>query len=234
VELTQATRSAANSRQETVQADRRSRAARQPQRLSLRNRYSVFVGFMKLLLPAMAAALILLVVAWPQFTIEDGRFRLSVSKLAPDQADNLTMLNARFDGMDERDQPYTITADMATQSEGDKDLIELELPKADVTLEDGAWLALTARSGEYRRQSRLLDLSGSVSLFHDKGFELRTEAARVDLGNGVAEGAQPVQGQGSAGFIEAEGFRVLNRGARILFTGKSHLIVMPEARESAR
>jgi lipopolysaccharide export system protein LptC len=202
--------------------------------MSMRNRYSIFVGFMKVLLPALAAALILLVVAWPQFTIDDGGFRLSVSKLAPDQADSLTMLNARFDGLDENDRPYTLTADMATQSDSDKDLVELELPKADITLEDGTWLALTARSGQYRQKSRILDLAGSVSLFHDQGFELRTEAARVDFAKGVAEGAQPVQGQGSAGFIEAEGFRVLDRGARIIFTGKAHMIVNPETWEAAR
>ncbi len=234
MELTQAAHPATSPRHGTAEASRWPRAPRQPQRLSLHNRYSVFVGFMKVLLPAMAAALILLVAAWPQFTIDDGQFRLSISELAPDQADSLTMLNARFDGMDESDRPYTITADMATQSDSDKDLIELELPKADVTLEDGTWLALTAKSGEYRRQSRLLELSGSVSLFHDGGFELRTEAARIDLGDGVAEGAQQVEGQGGAGFIEAEGFRVLNRGARILFTGRTHLIIMPDALEGTR
>ena len=144
------------------------------------------------------------------------------------------MLNARFDGLDEKNRPYTVTADMATQSDSDEDLIELELPKADITLEDGAWLALTARSGKYRQKSQILDLIGSVSLFHDQGFELRTEAARVDLARGVAEGNQPVQGQGSTGFIEAQGFRVLDRGARIIFTGKARLIVNPETRPETR
>ncbi len=232
--MTQATQTATNAPRGAAPAGPRSRAARPPPRMSVRNRYSIFVGFMKFLLPAMAAALVLLVVAWPQLTIEDNRFRLSVSSLAPDQADSLTMLNARFDGIDEKNRPYTITSDMATQSDSDKDLIELELPKADILLEDGTWLALNARSGQYRRQNSMLDLSGSVNLFHDKGFEIRTEAARVDLAKGVAEGVQPVEGQGSVGIIRSEGFRVLDRGARILFTGKSHMIIMPAAQEAFR
>ncbi len=232
--MAQATRAARNPHRGTAPAGRRPRATGQAPRMFMRNRYSIFVGFMKVLLPALAAALMLLVVAWPQFTIDDSGFRLSVSKLAPDQADSLTMLNARFDGLDEEERPYTLTADMATQSDSDKDLVELELPKADITLEDGTWLALTARSGEYRQQSRILDLTGSVSLFHDQGFELRTEAARVDLVKGRAVGALPVQGQGGAGLIQAEGFRVLDRGARIIFTGKAHMIVNPEAREAAQ
>ncbi len=208
--------------------------ARRAPRLSLRDRYSIFVGTMKVLLPAMAAALILLIVAWPQFTGERDKFRIGAAKLGLDQIDNLSMLNARFDGVDEKSQPYSLTADVATQSRQDENVIELELPKADLTLTDGAWLALTARTGEYHREARLLDLAGAVSLFHDQGFELQTSAARVDLGEATAEGQEPVKGHGTSGSITAEGFRVLDRGQRIIFTGRSHLTLMPEAQESIR
>lgn len=216
------------------QTGRQARSPQQPPRLSIRNRYSIFVGLMKVLLPAMAAALVLLVVVWPQIMLDDDRFRLSVTELTVDQAENLTMLNARFDGIDENNQPYRVTSDMATQSTQDKDLIELELPKADITLEGGDWLAVTARSGEYRREAQLLDLIGSVNLFHDKGFELRTESAQINLEAGTAEGHDPVKGQGTAGTIDSEGFRVEDRGARIFFTGKSHLTILPEANEVLR
>ncbi len=216
------------------QSDQRSGAGRQPPRLSLSSRYSFFVSVMKVLLPATAAALMLLVVAWPQFTIEEEGFRLSISKMAPGQAESLTMLNARFEGLDDNDQPYTVTADIATQSESDQDLGTLELPKADLTLENGAWLALTARSGKYHKEAQVLDLIGSVNLFHDMGFELRTESARIRLNEGTAEGAQPVEGHGSVGTIQAEGFRVLDRGARIFFLGRSHLVIEREAQEAVR
>ena len=207
---------------------------RQPPRLSMSDRYSLFVGFMKVLLPATAAALILLVLAWPQFSIEEESFRLSISKLAPGQAESLTMLNARFEGLDENDRPYTVTADIATQSEIDKDLVTLERPKADITMADGTWLALTAKSGEYHKEAQVLDLTGAVNLFHDKGFELNTESARVYLDEGIAEGALPVQGQGRIGTVQAEGFRVLDRGARIFFLGRSHMVIQREAQEAVR
>ena len=203
-----------------------------PPKLSLRDRYSMFVGLMKVVLPAMAAALILLVVAWPHITGGRDKFRLGVANLGMEQLDNLSMLNARFDGVDEKNQPYSITADMATQSRRSENLIELELPKADITLTDGTWLALTARAGEYDRGARLLDLYGAVSLFHDQGFELQTSKARLDLEAGTASGDQPVQGFGTAGAIEAEGFEILERGATIIFTGRSHLTLMPGAREA--
>jgi len=204
----------------------------QPPRLSGHNRYSHFVGLMKVLLPAVAAALILLVFAWPQFSFKDSRFRLGMARLSLDQADSLTMLNARYDGVDERSQPFSVTANMATQSRPDDDLVHLELPKADMTLEDGAWLALTARTGAYQRTTETLDLAGSVSLFHDKGVEMRTESARIDLRAGTAEGQEPVEGQGVFGTIDAEGFRVLDRGQTIIFTGKSRLVLLSGAQEA--
>ncbi len=207
---------------------------RAPPRLSLRDRYSMFVGTMKMLLPAMAAALILLIVAWPQLTGEKEKFRLGAAKLGPDHLENLSMLNARFDGIDEKDRPYSLTADVATQSRDSENLIELELPKADVSMADGTWLALTARAGEFDREARLLYLFGDVSLFHDEGFEMQTSAARIDLANSTAEGDEPVEGQGAAGSIQAEGFRVLDRGQRILFTGRSHLTLLPAGKESLR
>jgi lipopolysaccharide export system protein LptC len=203
-----------------------------PPRLSLRDRYSMFVGTMKMLLPALAAALILLIVAWPQFTGEEKKFRLGVAKLGTDQLENLSMLNARFDGVDKKNQPFTLTADVATQSRESENLIELELPKADMTMADGTWLALTARAGEFDREARLLRLSGAVSLFHDEGFEMQTSEARIDLANSIAEGDQPIEGQGATGTIQAEGFRILDRGQRIIFTGRSYLTLLPEGREA--
>ncbi|RMG09388.1 MAG: LPS export ABC transporter periplasmic protein LptC [Planctomycetota bacterium] len=209
-------------------------APRQPPRLSLRNRYSLFVTTMKVILPATAAALILLVVAWPHLTAQREGFRIDVADLGLEQAKTLSMVNARFDGIDERNRPYTITADVATQSSSNENLITLEAPKADITLEDGAWLALSAREGRYDRGRNRLELSGEVSLFHDKGFEIRTESARIDLARGTAEGSEPVTGHGAAGSLVGKGFRILDRGRRIIVLGKSRLILLPGAQEAVR
>jgi lipopolysaccharide export system protein LptC len=200
-----------------------------PPRLSGRNSYSIFVGFMKVLLPALSVALILLVVIWPQLTQDDGRFRIRVSDISLEQADSLSMLNARFEGVDEHDQPFLVTADEATQTAEDDDLVHLELPKGDITLKDGTWLAMTAHEGLYRRDAQMLELNGGVTLFHDQGFELRSETARVDLDAGTAWGSARVEGQGPFGTLVSEGFRVLDRGDRVIFTGRSRAVLHPGA-----
>lgn len=204
----------------------------QPPRLSGRSHYSLFVGLMKYLLPALATGLLLLVVVWPQLRLDNSRFRVKVSDIALDRADSLTMLNARFEGVDSKNQPYTLTADQATQMGEDLSLVQLELLKGDIALADGAWLALDAREGRYDREAEVLDLKGDVTLVHDRGFEIRTETAKLDLKAGVAEGFDPVHGQGPAGTLDAEGFRVIERGDTIIFTGRSRMILQPETLES--
>lgn len=199
--------------------------SKQPPRLSGRNPYSLFVGFLKVLLPALAVALVLLVVAWPQLVPDERQFRIGVAEISLEQAESLSMLNARFDGLDSNNQPFTVTADLATQDSGDSPVVDLELPKADITMHDGTWLAVTANSGRYQREDGVVDLNGDVVLFHDQGFEFRTDTATVDLNASEARGSDPVHGQGPLGILDAEGFRLVDKGQRIFFTGKSRLII---------
>ena len=203
-----------------------------PPRLSGRNSYSLFVSSMKLLLPALAAGLVLLVVAWPQLMPDVTRSGLDFTKIARDQAKTLNMLNARYSGVDENNQPFNVAADLATQAPDNEDIVELQHPKADIRTTDGDLVALTARIGHYHREDETLDLTGKVHLVHDKGFDIVTETARVDLKDGSAAGDTAVSGQGPSGELQAEGFRLRERGQVIVFTGKSRLLIYPDAQES--
>lgn len=197
----------------------------QPPRFSGRSGYSLFVVFMKVLLPALATAMILLVIAWPQISPTEERFRIGVSSISLEEAENLSMLNPRFDGIDERNRPYSVTADIAVQESGSADVVDLELPKADMSMDDGSWVAVMAKSGRYHRKEETVDLVGDVVMFHDEGFEVKTDIAHVDLQAGVAEGDRPVEAQGPTGTLTSEGFRVEERGERIFFTGKSRMVM---------
>ena len=146
-----------------------------------RSAHSLFIGVMKTLLPSFAIGMVLLIFAWPQVNVEEDSFGLGVSELAADYADSLSMLNARFDGYDEQGRPFSVSADEASQPSSIRDIVDLSLPKGDILLNDGTWLALTAKNGQYDRQGKTLDLEGAVNLFHDQGFELRTATAAIDL-----------------------------------------------------
>ena len=191
--------------------------------------YSRFVTMMKVLLPVIALALIVLVVAWPYLKFNDTRFSIGFTTLRVGNVEDPAMINPRFQGADKDRQTFSITADIAKNLlNGDKS-IKLEMPKADISLEDGSWLVVTAKNGIYVRQNETLTLNEQVNLFHDSGYEFRTESAVIDLTKGTASGTVSVEGQGPFGNLKAEGFRLVDKGKTIYFTGKSKLTIYPGA-----
>jgi lipopolysaccharide export system protein LptC len=189
--------------------------------------YSRFVHAMKLLLPSVAATLVLLVVIWPQLDLRSAGTRFLNLGIGPEDAENLQMVNARFLGTDEASRPYTLTAEMATHASADATLISLTKPRGDITLQDGAWLAINAARGRFNRETQILELEGGVNLFHDKGYEIRSPRARIDLDARTVASTTPVEGQGPFGLLTGEGFRILDEGKTIFLTGKSSLIIYP-------
>jgi lipopolysaccharide export system protein LptC len=195
--------------------------------------YTRFVTMMKIILPLIAAVLVGLVVVWPQFRDVREGFRIEIARLTHSMGGQ-EVSNARFTGTDTRGRPYTVIADSAAQADGQADVIQLERPKADITMQGGNWIASSADVGRFRRSDQILDLVGGVALFHDQGFEMHSSSARLDLKGGTAEGDEKVDGHGPTGTISAEGFRVLDNGARVFFTGPARLVLRPEPQAHAR
>jgi lipopolysaccharide export system protein LptC len=194
--------------------------------------YSHFVSLLKFLLPAAALTLAGLLLLWPQINpvpVKIG-FKTGVSV---EDLENLRMLAPRMIGRDSKEQPYTVTAEQATQAAGSSDVTDLIRPKGDIQLDSGAWVALTANTGKYNKQSQMLHLEGNVNVFHDSGYELQTTTADVDLDKGNAQGDDPVVGQGPDSELQGEGFRLYNKGAQIIVTGKSRLVIHNMSRKKA-
>ncbi len=80
-----------------------------------------------------------------------------------------------------------------------------------------------AGSGHYDREGDRLDLAGGVNVFHDRGFEMSTDVARVDLETGIATSDTETHGQGPAGYLTASGFRLESDGDRVMLTGPAQL-----------
>ncbi|MSO96703.1 MAG: LPS export ABC transporter periplasmic protein LptC [Rhodospirillaceae bacterium] len=190
-------------------------------------RYSKFVGYMRIGLPAVAVILVLLVFVLPYFMGNDERFRVGTvtTPLTEAAVDALSMVNARYFGTDKKGQPYSLTAKgVKERGEGDK-RIELTAPQADITLTGGEWLSITAGSGLYDRDSETLDLTDNVSLFQDKGYEMHTSAANIRLKDSSASGRTAVQSQGPFGQLDAQGFDLFDKGERVLFLGPAKLVL---------
>lgn len=189
--------------------------------------YGRFVGVMRVLLPTVATGLIILVALWPQLSDRQRRLSITPTKIDAEAAKDLKLANGVYTGVDEKRRPFTLTAETINLTNEGLSQVEMTGPKADILMQNGSWIAVTAQSGDYDREAKLLKLRGNVNLFHDSGYEFHTDAAIVDLFVGDARGTDPVEGQGPFGNLKAEGFVIHNRGERVEFTGKSTLVLYP-------
>ena len=189
------------------------------------------VSAMKYILPGLAMALLVVVVAWSEFDNDNNRFQ-APEAVGPIGTSRPQVINARVVSVDSRLRPYQITADSSAlkKIEG-REFYFLEHPKADFVLEDGSWVVLTANDGEYEEKSKNLFLVGNVSVYHEKGHELKTLKAMINLDERSALGDESVIGKGPLGSLSSEGFRIYEGGSRVIFTGKSKMIVRSGSRD---
>jgi lipopolysaccharide export system protein LptC len=143
----------------------------------------------------------------------------------------VTVYDVKFDGKDNKGRPYSITADSMSHADGDDRHVSLRKPMADIVMASGAYVALTANDGMLDRDADIVTLNGDVTLFHDNGLSFQTPSATIHLKDKTAEGNDPVEGQNGDGELTSQGFRVLDDGDTIVFTGKAYMKIYPKNKE---
>ena len=187
--------------------------------------YSRFVRWMRLVLPLLAAGVIGLLVAWPR--VETTIEAIPKESVIPQeqQVGSNELLNPRFESRDKKDQPFTVTAARAIQSANDPKVVLLEKPVADITLNNGTWLAAEAQTGAYRQEEEKLMLEGHVRLFHDDGYELLTDKLQVNIKTQEAWSDRPVRVRGPAGTLDATGLTANGIEGKLIFNGPATLVL---------
>lgn len=199
-----------------------SRTRRPPSAGSLARR-RFMVAWTKRLLPLLGLALLGSIALWPDFEGSGVGQRVSFRIGGHAPLGGARMLDAHYSSIDERGEPYTVTATSAVQAGADR--VDLTDPKADITLQSGSWVMIEAPRGVYWQKTRELDLSGGVTLYRDDGTTLRTESAAVDLAQSAAAGGVPVSSEGPFGTLDATAFSLLDGGAVIQFSGPARLVL---------
>ena len=190
-----------------------------------RDRYSRRVALLRLLLPAIGVALLLLVAAWPRLRPLIESVGLGAPAIDLRAARELTMVDPRYNGLDRSNRPYTVTAAVARQIPDRTDLLALKTPKARMMMAHGDPVFVTGAEGIYQSQAQLLDLSGGVDLVRRDGTRFRTATAHLDFADNTADGDDRVVGHGPQGDITGQGFRIRDKGNTVIFTGRSTVLL---------
>jgi lipopolysaccharide export system protein LptC len=188
------------------------------------DRYSRLLSMAKIVLPGVGLGILAVALLW-QDIVPQAISRRVGSAIGLDALRRHEMSNPKFVGSDEKSRPYQVEAKSARLAHAKSDTVILEQPKASMTLDSGNWVAVTSRDGEFNQKTRIISLVGDVYVFHDANYTFRTERATVDTEKKRAWGDRPVVATGPKGTIESKGFRIEDKGATIIFTGKTKVVL---------
>ncbi len=197
--------------------------------------YSRFVAVMKVALPLGAAAVIVLLFSWSRLYDMPERLHIGAASFSvSESASGHRMINARYSGTDRNDNPYTLAAESIVQQSSDLDSVTLNRPEADFTTADGTWVAVAASRGAFARTARQVMLKGDVSLYHDWGYQFRTDEATIDFNQAIAWGDVAVSGKGPWADMEAAGFRISREESRLVFSGPARVVLYANPKDRQR
>lgn len=191
-------------------------------------RYTSFVKLSKIALLILLLVLFGAVILLPMLEQDRAGVRVAFSgvKESTTNIAHPVMKQPRYQGVDEKQQPYAVSAEEAVQQ--DADTVKLKNVLADMRFVDASWVMLGAGVGVMDITNKTIILSDKVSLNHNQGYELYVDKVMVDLNKGVMYSQNKVEGQSPAGFLQADGFYASRNDKSLLLKGHVKLIIQPK------
>ncbi|NCT40141.1 MAG: LPS export ABC transporter periplasmic protein LptC [Alphaproteobacteria bacterium] len=194
---------------------------------SLNSGYSRFIKRVQLVLPLIALLIVVLI-----FTVNDFEGDKIVPIKEEDAKPNIKqeigkneLIKPRFESIDEKGQPFIITADMAIQENSKQGEMLLENPKGTLDTNSGENITITAENGAYQQIEQTLNLSKNVILEHSKGYKMYTSILYVDMTKDKAWSQEPVRVTGPTGSINAQGIQASAKDETIIFKGPAKMLI---------
>jgi lipopolysaccharide export system protein LptC len=128
---------------------------------------------------------------------------------------SVTVHGPRFDGYNDNDQPYVLTAATAQRRLDEPALVDLVNPR----LKDSASSTVQARTGVWNTELEVLDLEGDVVMTDAGGYTFTSQKTRMYVRENRVEGQEPLNGFGPVGEVRADSYEVLDDGNRIILKG---------------
>lgn len=192
--------------------------------------HSRMVVSLKVLLPSLAALLVGLVILWPQLQARQDEAISIVSETDTAPQDQM-MVNPRFFTVDGKGEPLNMTAENAYELPGETRRIRLNNVKADLVLKDNRFLALDAAAAVYFQSKDAVELSESVNLYSEDGFELNTTQAQIGLKDQNLKGTAETFIRTPAGTAVSDGFEITDGGTIVRLTGKTKVVFYPNRKD---
>lgn len=179
--------------------------------------HSRFVRFLRVLLPLMMVGVIgLLAVLVVQHAVKRQ------AAAHQDATTPIRMTNPHFFGRDNQGRAFTLGAREAARDERSLQVVLLQFPTLITDVGGPHPQNLTADSGVYHEDTRMLLLRGHVRGANAAGEKFATDQALVNTKTGMVQGPQSLAVQGSQGAVQSNSYDVYNKGQTVVFKGGVH------------
>ena len=139
-----------------------------------------------------------------------------------DATASIRMVNPHFFGRDNQGRAYTLRASEAARDEQSFQKVLLRNPAVTLDVDGAHPSTVTADTGVYHEDSRILFLKGHVRANNAKMSRFATDQAIVNTRTGVVNGASALSSETPVGDVKSNSFDVFEKGDRVVFKGGVH------------
>jgi lipopolysaccharide export system protein LptC len=192
-------------------------APREPPPRGRARAHSRLVRVLRVLLPLIMAGMICALVAL--VAIHAIRRQDAAQR---DASSPIEMVNPHFYGRDSQGRAYTLGAQQAARDEKSFQRVLLNFPWVNLYADGGHPSTLTADTGVYHEDTRMLYLKGHVRANNAKSSQFATDEALVNTRTGTVTSPSALSSHTSSGDLQSNAFDVFDKGDTMVFKGGVH------------
>ena len=189
--------------------------------------YSKFVKTIKFLFLAISILMLVLIVInnrQNQIKIVGEKFSYT-EKI--DGSINQVLLKPIFMGLNKKEQPFKVTASKATRFKEESNTFYLENPVGEILIDNDKYF-LSGNNGIYDKNIQELKINGDVKFNNNLDLKFSTTEVFFNFKDQVLFGEKAVSGYRNNSKIDSQGIKILNKENKIIFTGKTKLLLKNE------
>jgi lipopolysaccharide export system protein LptC len=179
--------------------------------------HSRLVRLLRVLLPLIMVGIVGLLVA---LVVAHAVRRQAAAQ--KDASTPIRMVNPHFFGRDSQGRAFTLGAQQASRDEASFQTVLLTYPSIIMDVNGPRPSKLTADSGVYHEDTRILFLKGHVHATNTRQSSFATDEATVNTRTDEVVGGAPLSSQTPQGDLTSSRFNVYDKGDRVVFTGGVH------------
>ena len=189
--------------------------------------YSKFIKTIKFIFLAISILMLVLIIInnrQNQIKIVGEKFSYT-EKI--DGSINQVLVKPIFMGLNKKEQPFKVTASKATRFKEESNTFYLENPVGEILIDKDKYF-LSGNSGIYDKNIQELKINGDVKFNNNLDLKFSTTEVLFDFKDQVLFGEKAVSGYRNNSKIDSQGIKILNKENKIIFTGKTKLLLKNE------